>query len=138
MEASFCANWARLRTARSRRASSYDPTGGNRDRISMVRGESAVLLDAKGPGCITHIWMTPASIEEHFLRKVVLRMYWDGEKEPSVLAPLGDFFGMGHGETSTFWSLPLVMAPSDGAGLNCYFPMPFSRRARVEVVCENF
>jgi hypothetical protein len=31
-----------------------------------------------------------------------------------------------------------VMAPRDGAGLNCYLPMPFSRGARIEVVSENF
>ena len=32
--------------------------GDNRDRLSMVRGETHTLLDVEGPGCITHIWMT--------------------------------------------------------------------------------
>ncbi|MCC7353894.1 MAG: DUF2961 domain-containing protein [Anaerolineae bacterium] len=131
-------SWARLTAARSRRASSYDRRGGNRDRISLAADETAVLLDVKGPGCVTHIWITAHSIEHNYLRKVLLRMYWDGEKEPSVLVPLGDFFGMGHGETATFWSLPLVMAPSSGTGLNSYFPMPFSSGARIEVTSENF
>ena len=52
----------------------------------------------------THIWMTNASLnkEELYLpRKLVLRMYWDGEEEPSVEVPLGDFFGLGHGITKT-------------------------------------
>jgi hypothetical protein len=97
-----------------------------------------ILLETAGPGCITHIWMTAGSPEPDFLRKLVIRMYWDGEAEPSVHVPLGDLFGMGHGEAATFWSLPLVMAPSAGLGLNCYFPMPFNRGARIEVTSETF
>lgn len=130
--------WAHLSDARSRRASSYDRRGGNRDRLCLPAGETAVLLDVSGPGCVTHIWMTPASIEDQVLRKLVLRMYWDGETEPSVLVPLGDLFGMGHAQTANFWSLPLVMAPRDGLGLNSYFPMPFSNGARIEVASECF
>ena len=138
MGSSAALDWARLSQARSRRSSSYDRRGGNRDRISLAADETHSLLDVKGAGCVTHIWITAASIEDNFLRKVLLRMYWDGEAEPSVLVPLGDFFGVGHGETSTFWSLPLVMAPSDGLGLNSYFPMPFSSGARIEISSDNF
>jgi hypothetical protein len=125
-------------TRHSHRASSWSTTGDNRDRLSIVRGETVPLLDVKGPGCITHIWFTGASIEEDFLRKLVLKMYWDGEAEPSVLVPIGDFFGVGHAVTTTYTSLPMVMAPRDGAGLNCYLPIPFSNGARIEVTSENY
>ena len=124
-------------TRHSRRASSASPTGDNRDRLSIVRGETVTLLDAKGAGCVTHLWLTCASLEDFYLRKLVLKAYWDGEEQPSVLAPLGDFFGVGHAETVNYSSLPMVMAPEDGAGLNCYLPMPFSRGARIEVTNEN-
>jgi hypothetical protein len=126
------------RRRHSHRASSYAREGDNRDRLSLVRGETVTLLEVHGPGCITHIWMTLFNTEPHFLRKLLLKIYWDGEKEPSVLVPLGDFFGVGHGETVTYASLPMVMAPHGGTGLNCYLPMPFSQGARIEVVCENF
>jgi len=33
---------------------------------------------------------------EKYLRKRVLEMYWDGEENPSVRVPFGDFFGIGH------------------------------------------
>jgi hypothetical protein len=131
-------NWARITDARSRRASSFDRRGGNKDRLSIAAGETVTLLETGGAGCITHIWMTGGTLEPDWLRKLVLRMYWDGEEHPSVNVPLGDFFGMGHAETATFWSLPLVGAPSGGNGLNCYFPMPFERGARLEVTSENF
>jgi hypothetical protein len=125
-------------TRHSRRSSSYSPDGDNRDRLSMIRGETYTLLDVQGPGCITHIWMTGHSIEDFYLRKALLKMYWDGETEPSVLVPLGDFFGVGHGRTVTYSSLPMVMAARDGAGLNCYLPMPFSKGARIEVTSQNY
>jgi hypothetical protein len=131
-------DWARLGGGRTRRSSSFDTAGGNRDRLSLAPGEKAVLLDVEGAGCVTHIWMTAGTLEPDFLRKLVLRMYWDGEREASVLVPLGDFFGMGHAETRTFWSLPVVMAPSRGLGLNSYFPMPFADGARIEVANEGF
>ncbi|MCJ7623629.1 MAG: DUF2961 domain-containing protein [Anaerolineaceae bacterium] len=123
---------------KSKRSSSWDESGGNRDRLCIVRGDTHTLLDVDGPGCITHIWITCFSPEDHFLRKLLLKMYWDGEDEPSVLVPLGDFFGIGHAKTANYSSLPMVMAPSGGTGLNCYLPMPFSDGARIEVSSENF
>jgi hypothetical protein len=122
----------------SRRSSSWSETGDNRDRLSIVRGDTRTLLDVQGPGCVTHIWITCTSLERSYLRKLLLKMYWDGEAEPSVLVPLGDFFGVGHAKTVNYASLPMVMAVRDGAGLNCYFPMPFSDGARIEVSSENF
>ncbi len=132
-------NFARVDNSKhTHRASSSDPTGGNLDRIFVSRGETRTLLDVQGAGCITHIWFTSASVEEFPLRKLLLKMYWDGETEPSVLVPLGDFFGVGHAKATNYSSLPMVMAPSDGQGLNCYLPMPFSKGARIEVCSENF
>ncbi len=124
-------------TRHSHRASSYSREGDNRDRMCIVRGTTETLLEVEGPGCITHIWITCHSLEPNYLRKMLLKMYWDGEQEPSVLVPLGDFFGVGHSETTTYASLPMVMAPEDGSGLNCYLPMPFSQSARIEVTNEN-
>lgn len=126
----------RLRRARSGRASSYDRTGGNEDYFWFDPGETRTLLDLKAPGCITHIWMTTACKEPDFLRKLVLRMWWDGEETPSVEVPLGDFFGMGHAETRNYASLPLAMAPQAGRALACFFQMPFSEGARVELTSE--
>ena len=69
-------------------------------------------------------------------RRVVLRMYWDGEATPSVECPIGDFFGLGHGLFKNFVSLPLQMSPENGRGMNCWFPMPFSEGMRIEVTNE--
>ncbi|MEA3147425.1 MAG: hypothetical protein QOI53_2987, partial [Verrucomicrobiota bacterium] len=47
------------------------------------------LAEIQGPGAIQHIWLT---IHPQWWRRFVLRMYWDGEENPSVEVPLGDFF----------------------------------------------
>jgi hypothetical protein len=127
---------ARLRTGRRRRFSSWDRTGGNDDCLRLAPGQTAVLAEPGGAGCVTHLWMTAGCPEEHYLRKLVLRMFWDGEANPSVEVPLGDFFGVGHGLTRNFASLPLTMSPQDGRGFNCFFPMPFADGARIEVTNE--
>ncbi len=128
---------ARLRDAKRRRASSWDRTGGNRDSVVVPAGETVTLLDTAGAGAITHIWCTVASDDPLVHRNLSLRMYWDGEADPSVATPLGDFFGMGHAMTRNFATPMLAMSPQDGRGLNCYFPMPFADGARVTVTNDG-
>ena len=125
------------KNSKRRRESSYDRSGGNDDRYYIAPNEKRVIFDHKGTGIINHIWMTHQNgdfvEEKNSLRKVVLRMYWDNEETPSVEAPLGDFFGMGHGLCKNYSSLPLQMSPEDGKGLNCWWPMPFRKGAKIEV-----
>jgi Protein of unknown function (DUF2961) len=114
-----------------KRSSSYDRSGGNADFRPIAPGATLTLLDEQGPGIITHFWCTLASQEHYHLKKIVLRMYWDGEDTPSVEAPLGDFFGLGLGDYHTFQSVPLSVAPN--RALNSFFPMPFQKHARIVV-----
>ncbi|RWB15114.1 MAG: DUF2961 domain-containing protein [Mesorhizobium sp.] len=127
---------AKLRDARTRRFSSYDRTGGNDDRLHIEPGETVTIAEYEGAGIVTHIWATLACGSESFLRKIVLRAYWDGEDQPSVETPIGDFFGIGHARTKNFASLPVQASPEDGKGFNCYFPMPFATGMKMTVSNE--
>jgi hypothetical protein len=118
-----------------KRVSSYDRTGGNADRSQIEPGQTLTLLDEDGPGVITHVWFTIASGERFHLKKLVLRMYWDGESTPSVEAPVGDFFGLGLGDYFLYESTPLAVG-ADNA-LNSFFPMPFPKHARMTVTNEG-
>jgi hypothetical protein len=80
------------------RVSSWDRTGGNADMRQIAAGETLTIFAQPGPGVITHVWFTIDSGESDHLKKLVLRMYWDGEPTPSVETPIGDFFGLGLGE----------------------------------------
>ena len=118
----------------SKRLSSWDVTGGNQDCIKIGPGETAVLADIKGSGCIKHIYFTAGDFADRpFMRKVLIRMYWDDEKEPSVEVPIADFFGLGHCAKRYFTSLLITVNPGiyfEGSpGFSAYFPMPFSKRA---------
>lgn len=131
----------KLGSYQSKRISSYDHTGGNNDYIRILAGETKVIADIRGLGCIKHIWFGGGADEEGYLRKVLLKMYWDGEKSPSVEGPLGDFFGVGHGMVSNYVSLPLTMITADSPerpAMNCWFSMPFGSSAKIELTnnCE--
>ena len=123
---------ARLRPGiQTKRISSFDKTGGNRDCLTIEAGETKAIAQMDGAGIVKHIWVTMASDDAMIRRNAVLKMFWDGETNPSVEVPIGDFFGQGWGEKYCYASLPLAAAPKDGNALNCYFPMPFGDGARI-------
>jgi len=128
---------ATRRAGRTRRHSSWDRTGRNSDRCPIEPGGTLVLADIPGAGIIRHIWVTIAHEEEHWPRRLVLKITWDGQAQPSVLVPVGDFFGIGHGAVTSFECAPLNMSANPGqerrAAMNCYFPMPFAAGCRIEV-----
>ncbi|MBN2289030.1 MAG: DUF2961 domain-containing protein, partial [Candidatus Glassbacteria bacterium] len=125
---------ARIRNpARSKRISSYDRTGGGTDYLKIPAGKVSEIFNVKGTGIITHIWITVNHRDPLSRRNLILRMYWDGESEPSVLAPLGDFFGQGWGEFYNYATPFLSAGPESGRALVCYFPMPFATGARITV-----
>lgn len=124
-----------LRNSKTARISSYDRSGGNHDWIDIAPGETAVLAEIPGAGVIRRFYMAPLAADRMRYRKLVLRMYWDGEKEPSVEVPLGDFFGSGLGTLRYFKSLVVNVNPGhqgwDFDGMVNYLPMPFENGARI-------
>ncbi|WP_308638267.1 glycoside hydrolase family 172 protein [Paenibacillus silvisoli] len=122
---------------RTKRVSSYDRSGLNKDSVAIAAGEIKEIAAINGAGIIRHIWITINCADRMIRRNAVLRMYWDGETEPSVESPIGDFFGQGWGENYNFSSLPLAAAPQAGKALNCYFPMPFGKGAVITVENES-
>jgi hypothetical protein len=174
----FLQKLTKLSDVRTARSSSWDQSGRNKDYWLLAPGQSVVLTDIEGPGCINHLWMTTfcrkvlgpsildpelgssvAPVAEMFnaigvqwelndpfyYRKVLLKMTWDDHDFPSVLVPLGDFFGIGHSMPGNYASVPFFVStrPEEQykfggtAAMNCYFPMPFNKRAVIEIINEN-
>jgi len=155
--ADYLSELARPHDGRSMRATSthkvgpdgeYDPNGqpdpqSNWDNKSVPPGQTKVLMDVKGPGVITHIWMTFLGPEPHRWAKdgsanhqeMLLRFYWDGRKRPAVEAPVGDFFANCFGIRSEIISLPVIVEDADS--YNCFWHMPFRKSARLEVVNQS-
>lgn len=127
-----------LKGARAMRASSADPNwkDGNADARYIAPKQTFTLAELQGPGIITHIWFTIAAEDPQYPRSLTLRIYWDGEDEPSVESPLGDFFAVGHGLLTPLNSIP-VQISSDGRAYNCYWLMPFRKSARITITNDS-
>lgn len=93
--------------------------------IRIPAGETFVIADVDGPGCIQHIWLTPTGL----WRNTILRIYWDNREQPSVECPIGDFFASGLNEYAQISSLAVCVNP--GSAFNCYWPMPFRKHCRM-------
>lgn len=121
-----------------RSSSSNEDLTRNADARPIPPGESLVLADLEGPGVITHIWTTIAAEDPLNGRSVVIRIYYDGNEKPSVEAPLGDFFGVGHAATGVpnLISMP-VQVTSHGRSRTCYWRMPFRERILITATNES-
>jgi hypothetical protein len=119
------------------RSSSNNPDpDSNDDSKRPIPGETITLADLEGPGSVSHIWMTIADNEYGWPRLLRLRVYYDDSAEPSVDAPVGDFFAVGHGFERKVQSL-MVRDGSEGRSRNSYWPMPFRKRCRITVTNEG-
>jgi len=108
----------------------------NDDSKRIMPGETFVMADLSGPGMITHIWLTIAENEFAWPRLVRFRVYYDGHKTPSVDAPLGDFYAVGHGAERDVNSM-MVRDSSFGRARNSYWPMPFRKSCRITITNEG-
>lgn len=91
-------------------------------------GETLTLAEIDGPGCIQQIWMTATGIN----RFTIMRIYYDGQPNPSVECPLGDFFASAYTSYDVFAQLnSLAVCVNPGNAFNCYWPMPFRKNVRI-------
>ncbi len=113
-------DWYRISDGVSRSHVEYHLT-------TVPKGKETVLADLKGPGKIVYFYVTPVS-------NLALKVFWDDEAEPSIQAPLADFFGAMRGKTIDYHSQPMEI--QHGCYM-CYLPMPFSKRARFVLVNDS-
>jgi len=102
--------------------------------VVIEAGKTKELADITGSGAIQSMWFAGT-----LNRDLILRFYWDGQKQPSVEVPLADFFSCHWVSPSTtspgqdpavrITSLPVVVNPNKG--LNCYWEMPFRKNCRI-------
>jgi hypothetical protein len=98
--------------------------------VRIEPGKTATLWETDRPGRVAAIRLGPADALIGKDRDVLLRITWDGDAEPAVLCPAGDFFGYA-------WGRPAAEGCLLGTRENvdyCYLPMPFDRSAKIELV----
>jgi hypothetical protein len=85
-----------------------------------------ILADLKGPGKVTYFYITDDTVGKWY-PGLILKVFWDDEKYPSIEVPLADFFGAIGGRSIDYQSTPMQINHSC---FMSYLPMPFSKRAR--------
>ncbi len=102
--------------------------------LKVPSGQTGTVVRLVGPRAITALRVrrhpTDSDNVPRVLRKLSLQITWDGQTQPAVWTPLGDFFGTGPGE-NRYRSLPAGMTED---GYYAYWYMPFAAEARVELV----
>ncbi|MGV8092591.1 MAG: glycoside hydrolase family 172 protein [Mangrovibacterium sp.] len=119
------------------------PIPHNSDNSRVMPGETKVVLDVQGPGVVTHMWFTFLGPGRHpwatngsaTHQEMLLRIFYDGREEPGIEVPFGDFFANCFGKRSEVISLPVIVEDADS--YNCFWPMPFRKSIRIEVVNQS-
>lgn len=99
--------------------------------LSIEPGDTALLFEERGQGSIVSIEAKPKNLDGEALLHLWIRIVWDDHEKPDIFCPIGVFFGnelglhpigvLSHGRTRS------------GRFYN-YFPMPYWRGARIELV----
>ena len=102
-------------------------------RGKLESSQTLTLFKTSRPGRIVGLRLGPAKAFSAKERDILIRIFWDGAQEPAVACPVGDFFGASFGEPAV---RSLLLGTSEETNY-VYFPMPFERSARVELVSER-
>jgi len=100
---------------------------------ALLPGRPVTLYETKRPGRLLGLRLGPASLFSGPDRDIVLRIFWDGDAEPAVNCPVGDFFGYSFGRPA----VKSLFLGTEGDMNYIYLPMPFDRAARVEILSER-
>ena len=106
--------------------------------VEVSGGKTAVVGSIRGRGAITGLRvkldLPPAPADQEVLRELALQIKWDGETQPSVWAPLGDFFGTAPG-ANKYRSYPLGL--TEDGWWYCNWYMPFAKGAQIQLINDG-
>ncbi len=104
-------------------------------QVKIAPGQTVTVAQFEGQRAITGIdaSLPVAEGDLDTLRELTLHLYWDGESQPSVWAPFGDFFGTAPG-VNKYESFPLGVTDS---GFYSRWYMPFGKGAQIKVTNDG-
>ncbi len=105
---------------------------------TALPGQTLTLLEADGPGMISHMWFTINDAEPYHLKRIVLRIYWDGEESPSVRNPHRRFPSASAIAASHYgWQSPVLDVRRRPFHRTAGSPCPTPKHARVTITNEG-
>lgn len=94
----------------------------------FLGGKEAELLNHEGRGCLTHMWFD-GNFEDYGL--IRLRVYVDGEKQPSIEIHLGMGHGIGFQDPAAPWGTKHFGKTGAPSGIFNFYRIPFGASIRV-------
>ncbi|OHB55953.1 MAG: hypothetical protein A2Y12_15315 [Planctomycetes bacterium GWF2_42_9] len=106
--------------------------------IKIAAGEKKTVFEIDGTRAITSFIIKnvfPKDIEEQrqIVRELAIQITWDGQKEPAVWAPLGDFFGTAPGLNK---HNSICNGVTEEYLYSNWF-MPFEKSAKIEIINDS-
>lgn len=101
-------------------------------KVVVPPKSTRTLFQASRGGRLVGLRLSPAEAMASKARDLLLQISFDGEA-PAVCCPVGDFFGYAWGKPA----VKSLLVGTSGATNYCYFPMPFERKAKIELVSER-
>ncbi|MEJ2905239.1 glycoside hydrolase family 172 protein [Pedobacter panaciterrae] len=95
----------------------------------LTPSKSVTIADINEGGRITGIKLHHADSFRGLNKNVLIKMSWDDE-QPAIFMPVADFFGYAFGKESM---QSLLLGSADNTNY-CYFPMPFTKKAKIELL----
>ena len=101
--------------------------------VSLHLGKRVTVFETKRAGRIMGFEMSSADNLEKIAKNIDLKITWDEDKTAAVYCPFADYFGYAFGKPS----MKSLLIGSDGEKNFSYFPMPFDKSARIELIYRN-
>ncbi len=96
-------------------------------------GESKTIFKMNTGGRLVRLEIQPTDIFSGLNKDLLLEALWDDELNPAMFCPVADFFGYAYGKPSM---QSIILGSTDGINY-CYIPMPFEKKAEVNLVYEK-
>jgi hypothetical protein len=127
----------------SRSGTDIAPTEGTMQatgKVNIPKSGSIAIANLKGRAVIRVLRFSIAREQASAFENVHLRVTWDGRARPSIDAPIALFYGAGtlynrDNREYLVKAFPVdIQFIHDRVNLSCYFPMPYFKSAKIELV----
>lgn len=98
--------------------------------VLLKPGNSLTIFERNKGGRILGIEFKPANTFEGLEKQIDIKITWDNENRPAIYIPVHDFFGYAFGSQS----MQCLLLGTQNNKDYCYFPMPFDKGVKVELV----
>ncbi len=111
--------------------------------VDVPASGAATVAELHGKAEVRTLSFTISREQALAFSRVHLRVTWDGRAEPSIDAPVALFYGAGilynrDNREYLVKAFPVsIRYSANKVSLACYFPMPFFRSARIELVGDG-